>query len=104
MSEAAGPAVQRLADAAIKAYLATRPVYRFKNDFKGFVLKASLVDVTIDRDALVVTFSLWNLTVTCAVFALVLIGALSVVYLLIRHPLWGLARIIDIADMMTPSQ
>ena len=34
LSAAAGPAVQRLAEAAIKAYLATRPVYRFKNDFK----------------------------------------------------------------------
>jgi hypothetical protein len=103
LSEAAGPAVRRLAEAAIKAYLATRPVYRFKNDFKGFVLKASLVDVTIGHDALVVTFSLWNLTVTCAVLALVLIGLLSIAYLLIRHPLWGLGKIIDIADMMTPS-
>jgi hypothetical protein len=103
LSAAAGPAVQRLADAAIKGYLATRPVYRFKNDFKGFVLKASLVDVTIGHDALEVTFSLWNLTVTCAVFAFVLIGILSIIYLLIRHPLWGLGKVIDIADMMTPS-
>jgi hypothetical protein len=103
MSEAAGPAVERLAAAAIKAYLATRPVYRFKNDFKGFVLKASLVEVTIGQDALVVTFSLWNLTVTCAILAFVLIGILSIIYLLIRHPLWGLGKIIDIADVMTPS-
>src|SRR3984957_21079650 len=103
LSEAAGPAVRRLAEAAIKAYLATRPVYRFKNDFKGFVLKASLVDVTIGHDALVVTFSVWNLTVTCAVLALVLIGLLSIAYLLIRHPLWGLGKIMDIADKMTPS-
>jgi len=101
MGEAVGPAVQRLAGAAIKAYLATRPVYRFKNDFKGFVLKASLVDVTIGQDALVVTFSLWNLTVTCAILALVLIGILTIIYLLIRHPLWGLGKIIDIADIMT---
>jgi hypothetical protein len=103
LSAAAGPAVRRLAETAIKAYLATRPVYRFKDDFKGFVLKASLVDVTVGHDALVVTFSLWNLTVTCAILALVLIGLLSIVYLLVRHPLWGLGKIIDIADMMTPS-
>lgn len=92
LSEAAGPAVQRLAEVAIKAYLATRPVYRFRNDFKGFVLKASLVDVTIGQDALVVTFSLWNLTVTCAILASVLIGILAIIYLLVRHPLWGLGR------------
>jgi hypothetical protein len=103
LSAAVGPAVQRLAEAAIKAYLATRPVYRFKNDFKGFVLKASLVDVTIGQDALVVTFSLWNLTVTCAILALVVVGILWIVYLLIRHPLWGLGKIIDVANMMTPS-
>jgi len=103
LGEAAGPAVQRLAETAIKAYLATRPVYRFKNDFKGFVLKASLVDVTIGQDALVVTFSLWNLTVTCAILALVLIAIVWIAYLLIRHPLWGLGKIIDIAGTMTPS-
>jgi hypothetical protein len=104
MLEAAGPAVQRIADAAIKAYLATRPVYRFKNDFKGFVLKASLVGVAVNQNALVVTFSLWNLTVTCAIYASVLIGILLIGYLLIRHPLWGLETVIDIATTtMTPS-
>lgn len=102
LSTAVGPAAQRLAEAAIKAYLATRPVYRFKNDFKGFVLKASLVDVTIGHDALVVTFSLWNLTVTCGILALVLIGVLWIAYLLVRHPLWGLGKIVEIAGMMTP--
>lgn len=101
MGDAVGPAVGRLAEAAIKEYLATRPVYRFKNDFKGFVLKASLVDVTIGQDALVVTFALSNLTVTCAILAFVLIGILSMIYLLIRHPLWGLGKIVDIADVMT---
>ena len=35
MGEAAGAAVQRLAETAIKAWLAARPVYRFKDDFKG---------------------------------------------------------------------
>jgi Protein of unknown function (DUF1439) len=99
LTEAARSAVQRLAEAAIKAYLATRPVYRFKDDFKGIVLKASLVDVTIEQNALVVTFSLWNLTMTVASFALVLIGALLVIYLLIRFPLWGIETVADLADV-----
>ncbi|TMJ22874.1 MAG: hypothetical protein E6G96_19295, partial [Alphaproteobacteria bacterium] len=73
----------------MKAYLATRPVYRFKDDFKGFVIKAALADVGIEQNTLVVRFSLWSLTVTVAIFALVLAGVLFVIYLLIRHPLWG---------------
>ena len=97
-TEAAGAAVQRLAETAIKAYLATRPVYRFKEDFKGVVLKAALVDVSIQQSTLAVTFSLWNLTVTVAIFAVALILVLLAVFLLIRHPLWGLGTIASIAD------
>jgi Protein of unknown function (DUF1439) len=102
LSEAAGGAARRLAETAIKAYLAARPVYRFKEDFKGIVLKAALLDVAIEQNALVVTFSLWNLTVTVAAFALLLIVVASVIYLLIRHPLWGLGMILDIATSSTP--
>ena len=54
------------------------------------MLKAALADVAIEQNALVVTFSLWNLTVMAAIFALVLIGALVFIFQLIRHPLWGL--------------
>jgi hypothetical protein len=95
---AARTAVQRLAETAIKAWLAARPAYRFKDDFKGIVVKAALVDVVIEQGALVVTFSVWSLTVTVAIFVLVLIGLLLLVYWLIRHPLWGLRVIADLAD------
>src|SRR5215510_6713005 len=83
-------ALQGVAESGIKAYLATRPVYRFKDDFKGVVLKAALVDVAIEQNTLVVTFSLWNLTMTAATFALILIILVLVIYWLIRHPRWGL--------------
>ncbi len=96
LTEAAGSAVRHRAEAAIKTYLAARAIYRFKEDFKGIVLKAALVDVTIEQNALVVTFSLWNLTVTVATFALVLMGVLLSIYVLIRHPLWGLETIVDL--------
>src|SRR5215510_7089488 len=79
--------LQGVAESGIKAYLATRPVYRFKDDFKGMVLKAALVDVAIEQNTLAVTFSLWNLTVTTAMFALILILVAFVIYWLIRHPL-----------------
>jgi hypothetical protein len=99
LTELAGAGVQRLAETAIKAYLATRPVYRFKDDFKGIVLKATLVSVTIEQSTMVVTFSVWNLTVTVAIYALVLIILLLIIYWLIRHPLWGLSTIADLADV-----
>ena len=87
-------ALQGVAESGIKAYLAARPVYRFKDDIKGVVLKAALVDVAIEQNTLAVTFSLWNLTMTAAMFALILIILGLVIYWLIRHPRWGL----NIAD------
>ena len=99
LSETASATVQRLAETAIKSYLATRPVYRFKDDFKGIVLKAALMDVAIEQNTLAVTFSLWNLTVTAAAFALGLIIVLVLIVYLIRHPLWGeVAHAADIAS------
>jgi hypothetical protein len=83
-------ALQGVAESGIKAYLATRPVYRFKDDFKGVVFKATLVNVAIEQNTLAVTFSLWNLTLTVAIFALILIILMLVIYWLIRHPRWGL--------------
>jgi hypothetical protein len=90
LSNAVRSALQGLAESGIKAYLAARPVYRFKDDFKGVVLKAALVDVALEQNTLAVTFSVWNLTMTAGMFALILIIVVLVIYWLIRHPLWGL--------------
>jgi len=87
--------LQGVAEGGMKAYLAARPVYRFKDDFKGVVLKAALVDVAIEQNTLAVTFSLWNLTMAAAMFALILIMLVLVIYWLIRHPLWGVEAIIN---------
>jgi hypothetical protein len=57
--------------------------------------------VTIEQNALVVTFSIWNLTLTCAAFAFMLLAALLIIYLLIRYPLWGLETIANIADAIS---
>src|SRR5215468_2553431 len=48
----------------IKAYLAARPVYRFKDNIKGFVLKAAVKDIAIVDDTLVISVSLIKLTAT----------------------------------------
>jgi len=95
LSNTVRSALQGVAESGIKAYLAARPVYRFKDDFKGVVLKAALVDVAIEQNTLAVTFSLWNLTLTAAMFALILIMLVFVIYWLIRHPIWGLEAIIN---------
>jgi len=90
LTNAVRSALQGVAESGIKAYLATRPVYRFKDDLKGMVLKATLVDVAIQQNNLTVTFSLWNLTVTTGMFVLCLIIVVLAIYWLIRHPRWGL--------------
>ena len=96
VANAVASAVQRVAESAIKAYLAARPVYRFKDDFKGIVLKAALSDIAVERNTLVVTLSLWSLTATVAANALMLIIVVLIVFWLVRHPLWGLADAVDV--------
>ena len=50
----------------IKAWLAARPVYRFKDDVKGVVLRAVIEDVAVDGDRLVIRASLIRLTAAVA--------------------------------------
>jgi hypothetical protein len=93
------PAAQRVVEAAVKTYFAEVPVYRLRNDVKGFVLKAALSDIKIDQNVLVVTFSLWNFSLVVFVFALPLLTVASFVYFLIRYPLWGAELMLDIATV-----
>jgi hypothetical protein len=64
---------------SIKAWLAARPVYRFKDDLKGVVFKATLKDLNIDGDKLVISVSLIRLSAAVAAWlaglALVVLGA-----------------------------
>src|SRR5437763_5079647 len=64
LEEAAG----RLVAAGLKAYLAARPVYRFKDDVKGIVLKAAVSNIAIEGEVLVITVSLINLTTGVAAY------------------------------------
>jgi hypothetical protein len=67
---------------SIKAWLATRPVYRFKDDVKGLVFKATLKDITIEGNTLVISASLIRLSAAVAAWlaglALVVGGAVWV--------------------------
>jgi hypothetical protein len=63
-----------------KAYLAARPVYRFKDDIKALALKAAIKDITIVDDTLVINVSLIKLTASVAgwLFGLVLVGLFAI--------------------------
>ena len=87
-SETASPAVQRLVEIAIKLYLATQPVYRFKNDFMGRVAKLALADVAVEQNNLVISLSIWSLTAVVAIFGVIVLAALHFAYLFIRYPPW----------------
>ncbi len=73
----------------VKAYLAARPVYRFKDDLKGLVLKAAITDVAIEGNAVAISVSLLNLSVMVAVCLLALLTIVVIAVQIMRHPGWG---------------
>jgi hypothetical protein len=75
--------------AGVKAYLAARPVYRFKDDLKGLVLKAAVTDIAVEGNAVAIGLSLLNLSAMVAVCLLLLVAVLIAVVQLVRHPSWG---------------
>ena len=82
-------AASTLIAAGVKAYLAARPVYRFKDDVKGVLLKATIGDIAIVGETLVVDLTPIKLTATVAVWLLGLVLVLLVVVWLVRRPGWG---------------
>ena len=69
-------AARGLAENAIKAELEKRPFYRLKDDAKGEVLRATLDSLTIERDRLVIRFTLWRATPWAALGAAALLGGI----------------------------
>jgi hypothetical protein len=86
LETAAGSAIA----AGLKVYLAERPVYRFKDDFKGIVLKAAISDIVTQGDAIVITLSLVKLTEMVAIYVGALLLIMFLIVQLLRHPTWGL--------------
>lgn len=74
--------------------LERRPVYQLKDGVKGLLIKASLASVTIDQDRVVVTFSIWQFTLSVLFEVLCLIaGIIVMLRILIPDSLLGLAFI-----------
>jgi hypothetical protein len=72
-------AAANLVAGSIKTWLASRPVYRFKDDIGGVVFKATLKDIAVEGDRLVIGLSLIRLGAAAfawlAGLALVVLGA-----------------------------
>jgi hypothetical protein len=94
LEDAAG----KLVAAGVKAYLAARPVYRFKDDVKGILLKAAVTNIAIEGDTLVITVSLISLTRTVALYLGAILLAFILLFYLRWHPGWGLGVLTDAVD------
>jgi hypothetical protein len=76
-------------EAGLKAYLSVRPVYRFKEDLKGVVLKATITNFAVVDETLVISLSPFKLTVAVAFWLIGLVVVLFLAVLLARKPGWG---------------
>jgi hypothetical protein len=83
----------KLAERVATKVLLEKPVYRPKDDVKGYLVKASLESVVIAGDHLLITFSLWQLTITVVIGIACLAGAIVLAIALVRHPSLGAAFI-----------
>ena len=82
-------AAHSVVEIGIKTFLAERPVYRFRDNLKGMVLNAAITNIAIAGNTLVIGVSLWNVTAIVLAFLLVVLLALWLIVVLIRHPMWG---------------
>jgi hypothetical protein len=66
------------------------PVYKLKDDFKGYVVRAVLSDVEVKDGHVIAHLSLWQLTKTVLVFAFAFVVAIGFMVALIANPEWGI--------------
>lgn len=69
------------------------PLYKPKNDMSGIIIKATLAGVAIDNGALVLSFSILELTKTVFSCLFLLLISLGVAMALVRSPAWGIPLI-----------
>jgi hypothetical protein len=81
--------IRDAAAAGMRAFLAARPVYRFKDDVKGIIGKAALGNIAMQPDAIVITLSAVKLSATVAIGLAALLAIVFLIVLLVRHPRWG---------------
>lgn len=79
--------------------LEKHPVYRLKDDLRGVLIKASLESVVVADDHIVVTFSLWKLTISVFLGMLALIAAAGMMLMLWANP--ALLDILAVSALFT---
>lgn len=72
--------VTALAESAVKHGLERFPVYRLKDDAKGWVVSASLKSVEVKDGKIVAVVSVWKLTWKVLLFAAIFIGLLAALF------------------------
>jgi len=81
---------QSLVQKSAAAVLDHVPVYKLKDDFKGYVVRAVLSDVEIKDGHVIAHLSLWQLTKTVLVFAIAFVAAIGFMIALVANPEWGI--------------
>jgi hypothetical protein len=79
------------AQAGAMHWLEHRPVYRPKDDVKGLLIRASLDAVNIEQDRVVITFTLWQLTLGVVVGLVALLAGICLTMALGRFGLFRIA-------------
>ena len=72
----------------VKSYLATRPIYRLKDDYKGVLLKAAVTGLAVEGDKVVISLTLIGLTTTVLIWLVSLALIIAAIIWVIRHPGW----------------
>ena len=91
-------AAHSVVEIGIKTFLAERPVYRFRDNLRGMILNAAITNIAISGNTLVIGVSLWNVTAIVLAFVLVVLLALWLIVVLIRHPMWGPKQSVKLTD------
>jgi hypothetical protein len=70
------------------------PVYKLKDDFKGYVVRAVLTNVEVKDGNVIAHLSLWQLTKTVIAFAFSLVVAVGFMIALLANPGWGVTALV----------
>jgi hypothetical protein len=85
---------QSLVQKSAETVLEHVAVYKIKDDFKGYIVRAVLTDVEVKDGNVIAHLSLWQLTKTVAVFFVTLLLAIGMMIALIANPEWGIPLLI----------
>lgn len=82
--------VRQLVERGITEVLNRTPVYRFKNDPKSLLVRASLQSITVNQGTLQIVVSLWQLTLSvlyCLIFVILsLVVGIAFLFVAARSP------------------